>query len=153
MIASFVGRLLVAALIAPQAVAGTLTATLPDGTEVARIPVPEGSGWCVVWNHSVDLFQVEDCYENQAGRMVLVRSHLPDFAAGLDHIPGRGKQISDGQGGYWIIDLDEPVPGNSYILRPGGSAVDHRLRANDYEVSLSASAARARVTIKLSGDN
>jgi hypothetical protein len=51
--------------------------------------------------------------------MVLVRAHLPDFAAGLDHIPGRGRQVSDGQGGYWILDIDEPVPGNAYVLRPG----------------------------------
>ncbi len=145
------GRL-AAALLAFPAAAGTLTATLPDGTEIARLDVPEGTGWCVVWNHSVKLFQVEDCYENRAGAMVLVRSHLPDFAAGLDHIPGRGIQLSDGMGGYWIEDLDEPVPGNAYVLRPGGPAVDHRLRTASAEVSLSAAATHKRVTIALSGD-
>ena len=51
--------------------------------------------------------------------MVLTYAHLPDFAAGLDHIPGRGRQVSDGAGGYWIDDIDEPVPGNAYVLRPG----------------------------------
>jgi hypothetical protein len=61
--------------------------------------------------------------------MVLVRSRLPDFAAGLGHIPGRGRQVSDGDGGYWILDIDEPVPGDAYVLRPGASApVDHRLQ-------------------------
>jgi hypothetical protein len=149
----FAGRLIAAALIAPQAFAGTLTATLPDGAEIARLSVPEGTGWCVIWNHSVKLFEVQDCYENRGGAMVLVRSHLPDFAAGLDHIPGRGVQLSDGQGGYWIEDLDEPVPGNAYVLRPGGPAVDHRLRTADAEVSLSAAAPRARVTLSLSGDD
>ncbi len=91
MIRHAIGRLLVgAALLAGPAGAGTLTATLPDGTELARLDVPEGSGWCVHWRHSVKGFEVADCYENRAGAMVLVRSHLPDFAAGLDHIPGRG---------------------------------------------------------------
>lgn len=149
MIRTAVGRLLGAALLAGPAAAGTLTATLADGTEIARLSVPEGSGWCVLWRHSVKGFEVADCYENRGGAMVLVRAHLPDFAAGLDHIPGRGVQVSDGAGGYWIEALDEPVPGNAYLLRPGGPAVDHRLRAAAGEVSLSALAAGRRVTIAL----
>jgi len=142
--------LLFAAGVAPAA-AGTLVATLDDGTEIARLSVPEGGGWCVLWHHSVKGFEVADCYENRAGRMVLVRSHLPDFAAGLDHIPGRGRQVSDGQGGYWILDIDEPVPGDAYVLRPGAAAVDHRLRTRDMTVSLSAAAPRERVTVALEG--
>ena len=141
------------ALLLSAAHAGTLTATREDGTEIARLPVPEGAGWCVLWHHSVKGFEVSDCYENRGGAMVLVRSHLPDFAAGLDHIPGRGRQVSDGKGGYWILDIDEPVPGNAYVLRPGAGAVDHRLRAGDRTVSLSAVAARERVRIALEGND
>ena len=132
-----------------SAAAGELVATLEDGSEIARLPVPEGAGWCVLWHHSVKGFEVSDCYENRAGQMVLVRAHLPDFAAGLDHIPGRGRQVSDGQGGYWILDIDEPVVGNAYVLRPGLGIVDHRLQVGDTTVSLSAAAPRARVTIAL----
>ena len=84
--------------------------------------------------------------------MMLVRAHLPDFAAGLDHIPGRGRQVSDGQGGYWILDINEAVAGNAYILRPGEAAVDHRLRVGEQIVSLSARAPRQRVRIELTGD-
>lgn len=146
------GWLIAATLTSAPIVAETLTASLDDGTKIARLSIPEGAGWCVIWNHSVELFEVADCYENRGGRMVLIRSHLPDFAAGLDHIPGRGVQISDGKGGYWIEDLNEPVPGNIYILRPGGPKVDHRLRTEQTEISLSATAARARVKIELSGD-
>ena len=88
-----------------------LTVSLADSkTMLASFPMLVGDRWCILWNHSVQGFEVEDCYENRAGVMTLVRSHLPDFAAGLDHIPGRGRQTSDGQGGYWIEDLDEPVP-------------------------------------------
>lgn len=126
-----------------------LTASLPDGTEIARFERADGDGWCVLWHHSVQGFEVSDCYENRGGRMTLVRSHLPDFAAGLDHIPGRGRQVSDGQGGYWIEDLDEPVPGNAYVLRPGHAHVDHRLAVAGEVVSLSALAPRARVRIAL----
>ncbi|MCK2184147.1 DUF1850 domain-containing protein [Halomonas getboli] len=98
-----------------------------DGRLLVRLPMPAGEGWCLAWNHSVEGFTVHDCYRNVEGRMVLQRSHLPDFAAGLDHIPGRGRQVSDGHGGYWIEDLDEPVPGDAYRLRVGAMRVDHRL--------------------------
>jgi hypothetical protein len=133
--------------------AGVLVATREDGTEILRIPVPEGAEWCVLWRHSVRGFDVSDCYQNRAGRMVLVRTHLPDFAAGLDHIPGRGRQVSDGHGGYWILDINEPVPGDAYVLRPGAGTVDHRLQAGDSVVSLSAIASRERVRIMLIGED
>ncbi|MBF9042228.1 DUF1850 domain-containing protein [Rhodobacterales bacterium HKCCE4037] len=128
-----------------------LVATRETGEEIARFDVSEGQEWCVLWHHSVDGFEVSDCYENREGRMVLVWSHLPDFAAGLDHIPGRGRQVTDGQGGYFILDIDEPVPGNAYVLRPGAGAVDHRLSMGDRVVSLSAVAPRERVRIALIG--
>lgn len=135
-----------------SAMADALIATRDDGSEIARFSVPEGSGWCVLWHHSVRGFEVSDCYENRDGTMVLVWAHLPDFAAGLDHIPGRGRQVSDGQGGYFILDIDESVIGNAYVLRPGAGAVDHRLRVGDDVISLSAVAARERVTITLTGN-
>lgn len=147
--AALAAALIVAPALAEGAKADVLSARLSDGTEIARLEVPEGSGWCVVWRHSVDGFEVQDCYENRGGRMVLVTSLQPDFAAGLGHIPGRGVQRSDGQGGYLIEGLDEPVPGNAYVLRPGGPNVDHRLRTADSEVSLSRLAPRARVTLAL----
>jgi hypothetical protein len=138
---------------ATVAQSGSLIATQVDtGTVLAVFDVPEGSGWCVLWHHSVQGFEVADCYENREGRMVLVRSHQPDFAAGLGHIPGRGVQMSDGQGGYWIEGIDEPVPNDAYILRPGVGFVDHQIRANGMEISLSALAPRARVRIALTGN-
>ncbi|GEK71957.1 MULTISPECIES: DUF1850 domain-containing protein [Halomonas] len=104
-----------------------LTVRDAEHRPLVRLPMPEGEGWCLAWNHSVEGFTVHDCYRNVAGHMVLQRSHLPDFAAGLDHIPGRGRQVSDGRGGYWIEAIDEPVPGDAYRLRVGSPRVDHRL--------------------------
>ncbi|CAM3423570.1 DUF1850 domain-containing protein [Halomonas lysinitropha] len=120
-----------------------------EGERLVSLPMPEGEGWCLEWNHSVEGFPVRDCYRHREGRMVLVRSHLPDFAAGLDHIPGRGRQVSDGEGGYWIEAIDEPVPGNAYRLRVGAMRVDHRLVIDDTRISLSRLAENRRVTIRL----
>ena len=119
------------------------------GEPLVTLPMAEGEGWCLEWNHSVEGFAVLDCYRHRDGRMVLERSHLPDFAAGLDHIPGRGRQVSDGEGGYWIEDLDEPVPGNAYRLRVGSLAVDHRLVVDGERISLSRLAADRAVTLRL----
>ncbi len=128
---------------------GWLEVTAGNGRLIASLPVPEGEGWCLEWNHSVAGFAVLDCYRHREGRMVLERSHLPDFAAGLDHIPGRGRQVSDGEGGYWIEAIDEPVPGNRYRLRVGSSEVNHRLLHEGRRLSLSDQAAGERVTIHL----
>lgn len=139
--------------LAPSSVAAAvLTATRDDGTEIARLTIPDGAQWCVLWHHSVAGFEVADCYQNRQGDMVLMRSHMPDFAAGLGHIQGRGRQISDGEGGYWVVDINEPVRGNAYILRPGAGFVNHRLAYGDQVISLSDVAARARVRIALEKD-
>lgn len=130
--------------------ASTLTATrIETGDTLATFEVADGDGWCVLWHHSVQGFEVSDCYENRGGRMVLVRAHLPDFAAGLDHIPGRGIQVSDGNGGYFIEDINEAVPNNAYVLRPGAGLVDHRISIGATQVSLSKVAPRERVRIAL----
>ena len=143
-------------LLAPVATPGfaeTLTVTREGGAEIVRLDVPDGEGWCILWHHSVKGFEVSDCYENRGGEMVLTWSHLPDFAAGLDHIPGRGRQVTDGAGGYFILDIDEPVPGAVYVLRPGAGSVDHRIKMGDRVISLSAVAPRERVRIALTGDD
>ena len=119
------------------------------GEALGHLSVPEGGGWMLLWNHSVQGFEVEDHYRNVDGAMVLIRSHLPDFAAGLDHIPGRGRQVSDGQGGYWIEDLDEPVAGNALILRPGDQRVNHRLQTTTGTLNLTALGAGRRLRIAL----
>ena len=131
------------------ALADVLVVSHFDGRVIARVAAPEGTGWCILWNHSVKGFPVSDCYENRAGRMVLVNSQQPDFAAGLGHIPGRGRLESDGKGGYRILDINEPVPGDAYVLRPGAGAVDHRLMIDGTVLSLSAIAPRARIRIAL----
>ncbi|GEN29053.1 hypothetical protein HVA01_26990 [Halovibrio variabilis] len=123
-----------------------------QGEHLLDAAVPDGGRWCIKWQHSVEHFTVLDCYRNAAGVMQLERSHQPDFAAGLGHIFGRGEQVSDGHGGYWIKAINEPVTNNRYVLRVGSLAVNHRVVWPDGEhppVSLSEQAAGQRVTIQL----
>ncbi len=124
-----------------------------QGDTLVDAAAPQGSRWCIQWQHSVEHFTVLDCYRNAGGIMQLERSHQPDFAAGLGHIYGRGAQVSDGEGGYWINTINEPVANNRYVLRVGSTAVNHRVIWPDGEhptVSLSERAAGQRVTIALS---
>ncbi len=143
--------LLPALLLVQPAIAGPgqVQVVRAGGEVLAGFPVMPGDRWCLIWNHSVAGFEVRDCYIYRKGRMLLERSHQPDFAAGLGHVPGRGVQTPDGAGGYWIERIDEPVPDNRYVLRVGSAAVDHRLVADEIEIPLSAAAAGEAVMIRL----
>ncbi|AEQ51711.1 hypothetical protein KKY_1696 [Pelagibacterium halotolerans B2] len=120
-----------------------------DGEIIFREPVTNDTRWCIFWNHSVQHFLVRDCFVASEGQMVLERSHQPDFAAGLGHIPGRGTMISAPEGGYWIEDINEPVPNNCLRLRVGAPGVDHRIVVNQRDENLSAMAPREAVRIVL----
>ncbi|KJS43209.1 MAG: hypothetical protein VR71_11820 [Roseovarius sp. BRH_c41] len=129
-----------------------LITRISSGEILADFDAPQGTHWSILWTHSVDGYEVEDVYENRAGRLMLVRSHMPDFGAGLGHIPGRGRQVSDGQGGYWIEEIDEAVPGDAYVLRTGRANVNHRLRAPHFEISLTAFGAHESLQVALVPD-
>lgn len=129
-----------------------LAVVTEQGDTLVDEAVPTDGRWCIKWQHSVEHFTVMDCYRNVAGVMQLERSHQPDFAAGLGHIFGRGEQVSDGEGGYWINAINEPVANNRYVLRVGSPAVNHRVvwpSGEHASVSLSEHAAGQRVTIQL----
>ncbi|MFT5988387.1 MAG: hypothetical protein ACI912_001892 [Marinobacter psychrophilus] len=138
---------------APAISSDRLQVVTEQGEILVDIAVIPGMRWCIEWNHSVKKFAVLDCYRNVAGVMQLERSHQPDFAAGLGHTVGRGEQVSDGEGGYWINEIDEPVVNNRYVLRVGANAVNHRVvwLVGDHrrEVSLSDQASGQRVTVQL----
>lgn len=137
---------------APAVSSDHLQVVTEQGGMLLDIAAPPGTHWCIEWNHSVAKFPVLDCYQNADGAMQLERSHQPDFAAGLGHTIGRGEQVSDGEGGYWINAINEPVANNRYVLRVGSAAVNHRVVWPDGEhapVSLSEHAAGQRVSIQL----
>jgi hypothetical protein len=129
--------------------AATLDVLDTEGTTILSVPVEEGDRWCLHWNHSVAGFLVRDCFAAIDGSMMLESSHQPDFAAGLGHIPGRGIMTSAPEGGYWIEEINEAIPGNCLRLRVGSMAVNHRLVFGSREESLSGIAERQSVRIVL----
>lgn len=135
-------------LLAPAAYAGALTVE-DAGTPILTLDMPDGAEWCLRWNHSVTGGPVADCFVNDGGWMVLARSYLHDYAAGLGEVPGRGTARAAEEGGYWIEDIGEAIPGNRLHLRVGQSRVDHRITANGTVHSLSGPAAGRRVTLHL----
>ena len=144
------GRPLAVALSLCTAAGGSAdTLSIETDVPLARIEVADGDGWCLRWNHSVTGGAVADCFVNNSGVMVLHRSYLHDFAAGLGEVPGRGHLRSAEGGGYWIEDIDEAIPGNALPLRVGRPRVDHRLISGDTEIGLSDIAAGLRVTLRL----
>lgn len=120
-----------------------------DQQVLLNFPLNEQESWCLVWNHSVAGFVVEDCFSVVAGQWILNSSHQPDFAAGLGHTLGRGKQLSDGAGGYLIEGMAVEISGNQMVLRVGSLAVNHRFDYRQTTISLSELAAGQRVTLKL----
>lgn len=120
-----------------------------DQQELFSFSLNEQESWCLVWNHSVAGFAVEDCFSIVAGQWLLNSSHQPDFAAGLGHTLGRGKQLSDGQGGYLIQDMAVAMSNNQLVLRVGSLAVNHRIIYRQTIISLSELAAGRRVILRL----
>lgn len=118
-----------------------------DGRVLASLSLSDTPRWHLTWRHSVTGILVHDYYAYRDGSMILVESHTPAYDAGLGHVPGRGRAESDGEGGYWIRDIDEPVPGNGYWLRVGSRDVDHTLVHDDRRIRLSRMAADERVRI------
>lgn len=138
------GRLLAAALAAGPAAGGTLIVRSGDAV-IAEAPLPEGAEWCLSWNHSVTGGAVADCFVNEEGTMVMERSYLHDFAAGLGDVPGRGTIRPAAEGGYWIEGIHEVV--DPLVLRVGRPSTDHRIRAGDTLIPLSRRVPGERVTI------
>ncbi len=138
--------------LAPAAApAGEVTLRVTDaaGTEILAMEMAHETRWCLVWTHSVRGFEVEDCFRQDAGVLMLERSHQPDFAAGLGDIPGRGRVVSDGAGGYWIEGIDAVLPGDALPIRIGTARVNHRLRIGEREWNLSDRAAGAQAVVRL----
>lgn len=138
-----------------------LTASVLAGAQTAHLRVVEGdtmlldislatdASWIMRWNHSVTGITVSDYYRWDGEHLLLTDSHTPSFDAGLGHIPGRGRQVSDGQHGYFILGINEGVPANAYLLRVGSARVNHRIVHAGQTYSLSELAANRRVKIEV----
>lgn len=156
MIRDLKGRSLRAALLgccllaaAPLMAQDALLVETRGGLSLGQLDFDAGTEICLSWSHSVTGGPVADCFENKDGMMMLTRSFLHDFAAGLGEVAGRGTIRSAEGGGYWIEDIDEAIPGNALTLRVGAPPVGHILTGPGKTLRLSTLAAGARVTLRL----
>lgn len=120
-----------------------------QGLVIGQLRFETGREICLSWSHSVTGGFVSDCFENRDGILMLTRSYLHDFAAGLGEVAGRGTLRSAEGGGYWIDGIDEAIPGNALPLRVGAPRVGHVLTGSGQRLNLSAMAAGARVNLRL----
>ncbi|MEE4346424.1 MAG: DUF1850 domain-containing protein [Paracoccaceae bacterium] len=156
MIRTSEGRFLRAALLACAMLSGTplladdrLVVETLEGLTLGELAFDPGQEICLTWAHSVTGGRVADCFENRDGTMVLARSFLHDFAAGLGEVAGRGTLRSAAEGGYWIDGIDEAIPDNALRLRIGAPRVGHVLTDGTDRLNLSARAPGASVMIRL----
>lgn len=118
------------------------------GAAIAELPF-DGGEICLTWAHSVTGGAVADCFAARDGQLVLVGSFLHDYAAGLGEVAGRGHVIPAEGGGYWIVDIDEPMPEGGLPLRVGPAQVGHKLTGAAGVVDLSALSANSLVTLRV----
>ena len=126
-----------------------LVAETPAGLAIGQLHFEPGQEICLTWAHSVTGGKVADCFENRAGSLVLSRSYLHDFAAGLGEVAGRGTLRSAPSGGYWIEGIDEAIVNNTLRLRVGAPRVGHVLSDGANRLNLSARAAGASIYLRL----
>jgi hypothetical protein len=122
-----------------------------QGRAVAEMPF-DGGEICLTWAHSVTGGAVADCFAPRDGQLVLVGSYLHDYAAGLGEVAGRGRVIPAEGGGYWIVEIDEPMPPGGLPLRVGPARVGHKLTGAAGVIDLSAHAANSLVTLRVRPD-
>jgi hypothetical protein len=128
---------------------GALVVQTQAGLEIGELAFAPGQEICLRWAHSVTGGAVADCFGNKDGTLVLARSYLHDFAAGLGEVAGRGTLRRADGGGYWIDGINEPIPGNALRLRVGAPRVGHVLTDGTHRLNLSARAAGAGVVLRL----
>ena len=120
------------------------------GEEIVRIPLRDDPTWEVRWRHSVAGIVVRDIFAWRDGQMLLTDTLTPQLdVAGLGHTPGRGELFDDGDGGYWIAGIDEPIRGNAYWIRIGSERAPTALVHGDrtYELSVAHASVRARIEV------
>lgn len=136
----------------PLAAQPVLAIVTEDGAVTGRLDFAPDQEICLTWAHSVTGGKVADCFENRRNALVLTRSYLHDFAAGLGEVAGRGTIAPAPEGGYWITGIDETIPDNALTLRIGSARVGHVLSNGSQSLKLSDMAPGARVLLRLQPD-
>lgn len=112
-----------------------------------RYPVKNGERIELTWVHSVSSIPVREVFEVRDGRLWLMETHNPWFAAGLGEIAGRGRTVADPDHGIAIVDINEDADG--MILRIGSPGIHHTLLINKNICDLSRLAPHKRARFEV----
>lgn len=120
----------------------------PSSEEVIlRIPLHLDETFTIRYIHSVDHTPVFEVFElDQEGNLVLQSTYFKMFGAGMGHWEGRGVVAFDGRW-TWIKDIHETL--GSFVLRVGGTTVDHTILYRDQEIHLSEKWAERRLLVSV----
>lgn len=99
----------------------------------------------VSYVHSIDQLPIEEDLRVHDGHLVVERTRLRQFGAGMGQIDDEGRGYADGS--WWVVDDLHRDIGPQMLLRVGAPRVDHRLRADGTEVALSSCLAGERVRV------
>jgi len=127
-----------------------LRVIVAEGVVVLALSLAEDPNWTLAWPHSVTGTPVSDTFRWDAGRMWFTEHrtlHLD--IAGLGFTPGRGELRDDGEGGFVIAHIDEPVAGNVHRIIIGSSLAPTTLwhAGIPYPLSIRHAGVRARLEV------
>jgi len=123
-----------------------------DGTLVLSISLAAHPSWSLTWPHSVTGTPVSDTFRWDEGRMWLAEHRTRHLdIAGLGHTPGRGQVRDDGEGGFVIAEINEPLAGNVHRIIIGSELAPTTLwhAGVAYPLSTSHAGVRARLEVTL----
>ena len=127
-----------------------LVVTTEAGEELVRDSLKTDPTWEYAWVHSVAQVRVRDVFAWRDGTMLLTDQFTPLIdIAGLGYTPGRGELRDDGEGGYWIAGIDEPIAGNVHRVIIGTELAPTTLvhAGRSYELSKTHPGVRARIEV------
>lgn len=113
-------------------------------TDSDRLAVLETDTLSISYVHSIDGLPIEEDLRVSDDELIVERTRLRQFGAGMGHIQGEGEGHREGR--WWVIDNMERHIGPQLHVRVGAPGVDHRVQAGDVELALSACLAGERVT-------
>jgi hypothetical protein len=117
---------------------------------VVDVPLGEDGTWELVWTHSVAQVQVRDSFAWRRSMMWLTDHRTPYLdIAGLGHTPGSGELRDDGEGGYWIADIDLRLAGDVHRFIIGSAFAPTTLlhAGRVHDLSASHPGVRARIEV------
>lgn len=96
--------------------------------------VPEQSPIRISYIHSIDRLPIEEELVVVNGELVVERTRVRQFGAGMGYASTDGLGYADGP--WWVVDGMDRVIGPELLIRAGPAGVDHELEAGSTRLDL-----------------